>query len=68
MTRDSVTMQEKRDEEFPFQGIIRSGSQGGGGHRESISEPNTSTATVLTDDEKNKIHAKILKAEMKGDM
>ncbi|EYB82460.1 hypothetical protein Y032_0359g3418 [Ancylostoma ceylanicum] len=48
--------------------FVSSGSEGGSGHRESTSQPHTSTATVLTDDEKNKIHAKILKAEMKGDV
>lgn len=51
-----------------IQDFVSSGSEGGGGHSGNASEPQTSTAGVLTEDEKNKIHAKILKAEMKGDM
>ncbi|WKX98530.1 hypothetical protein Q1695_013872 [Nippostrongylus brasiliensis] len=49
--------------------FVSSGREGGGAFtRHQEDQPSTSESpTCLTEDEKNKIHAKILKAEMKGD-
>ncbi|KAK6742751.1 hypothetical protein RB195_010175 [Necator americanus] len=51
--------------------FVSFGSEGGNAYTRNESEANSSSSlsgTSLTEDEKNKIHAKILKAEMKGDM
>ncbi|KAJ1345862.1 hypothetical protein KIN20_000488 [Parelaphostrongylus tenuis] len=49
--------------------FVSSGCEGGGKTSSSRATcPSSSTEPPLTEDERNKIHAKILKAEMKGDM
>ncbi|KHJ96808.1 hypothetical protein OESDEN_03229 [Oesophagostomum dentatum] len=59
----------KYSEKLPMVGkdFVSSGCEGGSSYTRGSSGASTSAETPITDDERNKIHAKILKAEMKGD-
>ncbi|VDM73052.1 unnamed protein product, partial [Strongylus vulgaris] len=48
--------------------FVSSGCEGGGAYTRETTETQAGSSGAISDDERNKIYAKILKAEMKGDM